>query len=253
MTADLVEDFGRVIQKISDEASDYGAVVITGAGKAFSSGGDLRWLKTRSKDSPSRNSQIMHDFYNRFLLVRKLPMPVVAAINGHAVGAGMCLAMACDVRIAARDAKLGFPFVSLGLHPGMGATHTIASVAGYETAYRMLLTGDLVNGTEAKELRLVSQVVEDGNAAQVEALKMADRIASQAPIAVRSLVRSLRRKQDEGLEAALWREADAQAHCYNSIDMREGLKAAGERRAPRFEQYEHYQEMDPPPKWKSNL
>lgn len=149
MTAQLVEDFGQVLENIHSNASEYGAVVITGAGKAFSAGGDQTWLKQRCKDTAARNSQIMHDFYHRFLAVRSLPLPVVAAINGPAVGAGMCLAMACDIRIAAKTAKMGFPFVSLGLHPGMGATHMIASVAGYETAYRLLLTGDMINGEEA--------------------------------------------------------------------------------------------------------
>lgn len=148
MTAQLVEDFGQVLESIHLNASDYGAVVITGAGKAFSAGGDQAWLKQRCKDTASRNSQIMHDFYHRFLAVRSLPLPVVAAINGPAVGAGMCLAMACDIRVASRSAKMGFPFVSLGLHPGMGATHMIATVAGYETAYRLLLTGDMITGEE---------------------------------------------------------------------------------------------------------
>ncbi|CAJ1347868.1 unnamed protein product [Effrenium voratum] len=208
MTSQLVEDFGQALATIKLNANDYGAVVITGAGKAFSAGGDQAWLKQRCQDTPSRNSQIMHDFYHRFLAVRSLPVPVVAAINGPAVGAGLCLAMACDIRVASRKAKMGFPFVSLGLHPGMGATHMIATVAGYETAYRLLLTGDMVTGEEAKELRLVSQLAEDGEAAVREAMSVAQKIADQAPVAVRTLVRSLRRKQEEGLEAALWREAD---------------------------------------------
>ena len=248
MTSQVVDDFGKVLDTISTNASEYGAVVITGAGNSFSAGGDLAWLKLRSKDTASRNSQIMHDFYHRFLAIRSLPLPVVAAINGPAVGAGMCLAMACDIRVASETAKMGFPFVSLGLHPGMGATHIIASVAGYETAYRLLLTGDLVTGKEAKELRLVSRLAADGPSAQAEAMALAERIARQAPVAVRSVVRSLRRKQEEGLEAALWREADArssdklgvklaaalipdrmaqaQAHCYATHDLQEGLKAS---------------------------
>ena len=211
MTSQVVDDFGKILDAIKTDASEYGAVVITGAGKSFSAGGDLAWLKLRSKDTASRNSQIMHDFYHRFLAIRTLPIPVVAAINGPAVGAGMCLAMACDIRVASETAKMGFPFVTLGLHPGMGATHIIASVAGYETAYRLLLTGDLVTGQEAKELRLVSQLAPDGPSAQAHAMALAERIACQAPVAVRSLVRSLRRKQEEGLEAALWREADARS------------------------------------------
>eukprot|EP00439_Symbiodinium_sp_Y106_P055154 s2205_g7.t1 len=240
MTSQVVDDFGKVLDKIRTDASEYGAVVITGAGNSFSAGGDLAWLKLRGKDTPSRNSQIMHDFYHRFLAIRSLPLPVVAAINGPAVGAGMCLAMACDIRVASQSAKMGFPFVSLGLHPGMGATHMIQSVAGFETAYRLLLTGDLVTGLEAKELRLVSQVAPDGPTAQAQAMELAERIALQAPVAVRSLVRSLRRKQEEGLEAALWREADAQAHCYATHDLSEGLKASLERRPPRFELNESY-------------
>jgi len=253
MTSQVVDDFGKVLDKIRTDASEYGAVVITGAGNSFSAGGDLAWLKLRGKDTPSRNSQIMHDFYHRFLAIRSLPLPVVAAINGPAVGAGMCLAMACDIRVASQSAKMGFPFVSLGLHPGMGATHMIQSVAGFETAYRLLLTGDLVTGLEAKELRLVSQVAPDGPTAQAQAMELAERIALQAPVAVRSLVRSLRRKQEEGLEAALWREADAQAHCYATHDLSEGLKASLERRPPRFELNESYVDVDPPPKPKSNL
>lgn len=244
MTAELTEAFGKTISKLCDEAADLGAVVITGAGKAFSSGGDFEWLRRRGQDTPSRNAQIMHDFYHRFLYVRKLPVPVVAAINGPAVGAGMCLAMACDIRVASRTAKMGFPFVSLGIHPGMGSTHMIATVAGYETAFRLLLTGDLVTGDDAKELRLVSQLADDGPAAQAAALELATRIAAQSPIAVRLAVRSLRTKQEEGLEAALWREADAQAHCYNTEDFREGLKASTERRPPRFAGYESLVDTD---------
>ncbi|CAE7865293.1 unnamed protein product [Symbiodinium microadriaticum] len=262
MTSQLVDDFGKVLDKIRTDASEYGAVVITGAGNSFSAGGDLAWLKLRGKDTPSRNSQIMHDFYHRFLAIRSLPLPVVAAINGPAVGAGMCLAMACDIRVASQSAKMGFPFVSLGLHPGMGATHLIQSVAGFETAYRLLLTGDLVNGLEAKELRLVSQVAADGPTAQAEAMELAGRIALQAPVAVRpgaldataviiAEKPSAASKAEEGLEAALWREA--QAHCYATHDLSEGLKASLERRPPRFELNESYADVDPPPKPKSNL
>merc|ERR1719436_1135019 len=197
MTSEIADAFGDVVRQLREDPSDYGAVVITGAGRAFSAGGDLDWLRLRCRDTPSRNSKIMHDFYNKFLCVRELPLPVIAAINGPAIGAGLCFAMACDVRVAAASAKLGFTFVGLGLHPGMGATHMVASVAGYETAYLMLLSGDIISGTEAKDLRLVSQVAEDGPAAQATAMSLATRMAAQAPVAVRATVRSLRQKQDE--------------------------------------------------------
>lgn len=240
MTADMVADFGNIVESLKMDTSDVGAVVIYGAGRAFSAGGDLGFLRDRMKDEPSRNSVIMHKFYNQFLCIRDLPIPTIAAINGPAIGAGLCLAMACDVRIAAKDAKLGFTFVGLGLHPGMGCTHFVASVAGYETAYRMILSGDIVTGAEAKEMRLVSQCAESGDQAIDEAINLGNRISEQAPIAVRAATRSLRMKQDVGLEQALWREADAQSYSYNSSDMQEGVDALIGRRPAEFKLFEDY-------------
>ena len=217
---------------------------MTGAGRAFSAGGDLAWLRERARDSPSRNAEIMRRFYRKFLCIRRVPLPVVCAINGHAIGAGLCFAMGCDVRVASASAKMGFTFVGLGLHPGMGATHLVASVAGYETAYHLLLTGDVVSGREAKALRLVTRVAEDGASALSEAMALATRIAAQSPVAVRSTVRSLRMKQDVGLEQALWREADAQSYGYSTTDFVEGLEAVREKRKPVFQMYEAYHEGD---------
>ena len=91
-----------------------GAVVLTGAGRAFSAGGDIQFLRDRAADTPSRNAVIMRRFYERFLSVRRIPVPVVAAINGPAIGAGLCLALACDVRLAAATAPMGITFVGLG-------------------------------------------------------------------------------------------------------------------------------------------
>jgi len=253
MTSEIASEFGKVVAHLVEDPSEYGAVVVTGAGRAFSAGGDLDWLRRRCRDTPSRNSKIMHDFYNKFLCVRQIPLPVIAAINGPAIGAGLCFAMACDVRIVAASAKLGFTFVGLGLHPGMGATHLVASVAGYEVAHRLLLSGDLVSGAEARELRLCTEVAPDGPAAQERAMRLAERMAAQAPVAVRATVRSLRQKQDLGLESALWREADAQSYGYSTADCREGIEAVAEKRAPKFTMYESYEDVDPLPGGKSRL
>ena len=153
--------------------------------------------------------------------------------------------MACDIRIASENAKLGFTFVGLGLHPGMGATHLIPSVAGMEIAMRMLLTGDIILGKEAKELRLVSQITADGASCQEAAMALAGRIASQAPVAVRATVRSLRIKQNEGLDKALWREADAQSYGYSTDDCKEGIEAVAAKRKPNFKMYESYADLPP--------
>lgn len=161
----MAEDFGRVIDDLCDNCEDIGAVVLTGAGRAFSAGGDLAFLDARAADTPSRNSQLMRRFYESFLTVRRLPVPLIAAINGPAIGAGLCLALACDVRVAARDAKMGITFVNLGLHPGMGATHFLPALVGPQIASRMMLTGEVFDGDEAQRVGLVAQTSVDGEGA----------------------------------------------------------------------------------------
>ena len=107
------------------------AAILTGAGKAFSAGGDLDWLLARHRDTPENNIKVMQEFYKRFLVMRQLPVPVIAAINGPAIGAGLCLAVGgSDVRIASNKAKLGVTFTRLGLHPGMAATHFLPQLIG---------------------------------------------------------------------------------------------------------------------------
>lgn len=240
MTTELGDSFAAVVAKLGrEETESLGAVVITGAGKAFSAGGDLQFLRNRHKDSPSRNASIMRTFYQRFLCVRSLPVPVIAAINGPAIGAGLCFALACDVRIAAPKAKLGLTFVGLGLHPGMGATHFLPSIVGPQIASDMMLTGKIISGEEAAKVGLVAQAVEDPVAAAIES---ATAMASAGPVAVRTCVHSLRQAQDLGLQQALQREADAQAQCYASGDFAEGVEAIAEKRAAVFSQFEHYRE-----------
>ena len=239
---DMAAKFDEAICKIEspDVIDKVGAVVLTGAGRAFSAGGDLKWLMDRHRDTPSRNSVIMREFYSKFLKIRRLPVPTIAAINGAAIGAGMCFAVGCDMRVAAADAKMGFTFTKLGLHPGMASTHLLPLVVGPQTAARLLLTGEIVDGPAAVDLGLVMETADSGDACVDRAMALAETITQNSPVATRTCIRSLRMSQDEGLDRALWREADAQAQTYITQDLAEGVSATAEKRPPAFTQLEEY-------------
>ncbi|KAL6076559.1 EnoylCoA hydratase/isomerase family domain containing protein [Balamuthia mandrillaris] len=235
LTVELGETFQAKMAALraEGEASRLRCVVLTGRGKAFSAGGDLDFLWKRTESEAVENTATMLQFYKRFLSVRDLPVPVVSAINGAAVGAGLCLAMATDIRIASEDAILSCNFAKLGLHPGLAATHFMPLIVGPQVAASLLYTGKNITGAEAKRYGLVLDAVPRAQVME-EALKLAREIAASSPSAVRLLVRTLRTKQNEGLERALTREADGQAHSYASADLKEGLQAIAEKRKPIF-------------------
>jgi enoyl-CoA hydratase len=175
----------------------------------------------------------MMSFYRTWLSVRDIEVPVIAAVNGAAIGAGLSLALACDLRYAAEDATLGVPFTALGMHPGMATTWFLPQVVGLAVARELLLTGRLVTGAEAAGLGLVNRAVPPGEAVVDVALDVAAAIAGTAPVATRLTTAALRGGH-AGLEAALQWEALAQPVTLATEDLQEGLAAARERRAPRF-------------------
>jgi enoyl-CoA hydratase/carnithine racemase len=218
------------------------AVVLTGAGSAFSAGGDLAMIEEKSRagraePGPARRAahqDFMRRFYALFLSVRDLPCPSVAALNGAAVGAGLCVALACDLRIAARDAHLSLNFVRLGIHPGMGATWTLPRLVGTARAAELLLTGRPVDGEEAERIGLVNRAVAREEVLPA-ALALARSVAAGAPRAVRGAREALVRSATATLEEQLDFEAAQQALDYEGADLAEGLAAVRERRDPHFE------------------
>jgi enoyl-CoA hydratase len=209
------------------------AVVVTGAGAAFCSGGDLSWLSAEPDATAPQLRARMMRFYRRWLTVRAVEAPTIAAVNGAAIGAGLAIALACDVRYVATDATLGAPFTALGLHPGMATTWSLPEVAGMAVARDLLLTGRLVTGDEAVRLGLASA---SHPASQVlpAAIAAAGRVAAAAPIATRLTTAALRQGGHASWEAALAWEALAQPVTMTTDDVREGLAAAAQRRAPIF-------------------
>jgi enoyl-CoA hydratase len=176
----------------------------------------------------------MGRFYRLFLRLRALPQPSIAAVNGAAIGAGCCVALACDLRLAASEAKLGLNFNRLGLHPGMAATWTLPRIVGAAQAAELLYTGRILDGAEAARIGLVNRAVPRAKLRE-EALALAHSIAANAPLAVQATKRSLALSGATTLDEQLDQEAREQAIGYESADLLEGLAAIRERRAPAFE------------------
>ena len=228
--------------RVADLASDPSlrAVVISGSGRAFSAGGDLDMLDQQAISgaaAPGRAWRGIRDemssFYRLFLAVRDLHCPTIAAIQGAAVGAGLCVALGCDIRYVASEAQLGLNFAKLGVHPGMAATWTLPRLVGSALAAELLFTGRLIDGAEALRIGLASRALP---AAEVlaEAQQTAREIAANAPIAVRAIKRALARSEAASLEDQLQFEASEQARTFETADAREGIAAIRERRTPRF-------------------
>jgi enoyl-CoA hydratase len=182
--------------------------------------------------SPEENKKRMLDFYSSFLGIRELGVPIIAAINGAAIGAGLCLAAACDIRIAVADAKLGVTFVKLGLHPGMGASYFFPRTLPASFANEFLLTGKIIQAEEALRLGFLSRVAAAENLREL-AQGMGEEILAAGPLAGRQLLETLR-GSDAGLQQALEREATCQAENYASSEFAEGILAIREKRSPNF-------------------
>lgn len=245
LTVEMASEFKSTVQQvksmISNNDINVQIVILKGAGSNFSAGGDLKWLKALKNNPVHINSDIMYDFYTSYLCIRDIPVPVISSIDGYAIGAGACLALATDLRVMSSTAKIGFNFVKLGIHPGMGGSHYLPIVAGEAKAKEIMLIGDTMTAEEAKEAGIVNRTSTlSGQEFAVEVEDLAMQISSHHPLALRSMVRTLRMREDAmhgGLEAALRREAYAQSLCFAKSDWGEGLDAAVERRQPSFDDY----------------
>jgi len=209
------------------------AVVVTGEGSAFCSGGNTSWIASEPDATVDDLRRRMLPFYRAWLGIRSLEVPTIAAVNGAAIGAGLCLALACDIRYAATSARLGVPFVKLGMHPGMAATWSLPEVVGPAAARDLLLTGRLVGADEALRLGLVSRVIDDATFLD-EVLAVAAGVAATAPIATRLTKLALADGGHATYDAALQWEALAQPVTLATEDLQEGIRAAREKRAPAF-------------------
>lgn len=228
----MTESWVRAIADLRADRS-VRAVVVTGAGDAFCSGGDTAWLSGLPDQSVNGLRDRMLAFYRSWLSIRELEVPTIAAVNGAAVGAGLCLALAADLCYTADEAKLTAPFTRLGMHSGMAATWLLPQAGGIGLAREMLLTGRVVTGAQAAAAGLVNRSF-PREALLEEVARIAGAVADCAPIATRLTKVALASGGHASFDAAVQWEALAQPVTLATEDLREGLTAARERRAPAF-------------------
>ena len=232
MSDEMTASWVAAIDELATDRS-VRAVVVTGEGSAFCSGGNTSWIASEPDASVDHLRSRMLPFYRAWLSIRRLEVPTIAAVNGHAIGAGLCLALACDIRYAAAGAKLGLPFNKLGMHAGMAGTWLLPNVVGPAHARDLLLTGRVVEADEALRLGLVSRVI-DPDAFLDEVLETAAGIAATAPIAARLTKVALADGGHADFESALQWEALAQPMTLATADLQEGIAAARDKRSPQF-------------------
>jgi enoyl-CoA hydratase/carnithine racemase len=214
--------------------------ILTGAGSAFSAGGNLRRMDAAaSAAGPAERSPVEARRYYRHNIQRvpiafeRVELPIVAAVNGPAMGAGCDLACMCDLRIASESARFAESFVKLGIIPGDGGAWLLPRVVGFAKAAEMALTGDALSAAEALSCGLVSRVVPDAELLPA-ARELAGRIAANPPQAVRMARRLLREAWNNRLDTVLEMSAAMQAVAHTTADHKEALAALREKRRPRF-------------------
>lgn len=214
------------------EEPDERAVVLKAEGDVFSRGWD--WASLSDDDSdPLEAAGVAGMLDDPFGCLAELPKPVVCGINGDAVGGGLALALACDVRVAAEGAMFSLPETSMGLVPMGGATQRLVRLVGRGKATEMVLTGDAIDAAEALRCGLVGSVVAASEVV-AEAEQIAERIAERGPLAVQYAKEAVNRGIDMPLEQALRYETDLTVILQTTEDRAEGVKAFLEKRAPRF-------------------
>jgi enoyl-CoA hydratase/carnithine racemase len=231
LSRQTVLDLGRVGRELGSDDT-VRLVVVTGAGdKAFCAGADLKERATMNDDSVRE----MLDLYRSELAwLESAPFPVVAALNGAALGGGLELALTCDLRVAAAHAVLGLPETSLGIIPAAGGTQRLPLIVGYAKALELVLLGSRIGAPEALAIGLVNRVSPAGSPVVDDALAWLEPVIDGAPVAQRAALAALRAARDKPLHDGLEFERQAYEECLASDDRLEALRAFSEKRKPVF-------------------
>lgn len=207
------------------------AIVFRGRGEIFSAGGDLNLMASMTERSRTRNRNFLYGFYSSFIKLARYPAPTIAHINGHAVGAGFCFALACDMRMVVSYAKVGLNFVKLGISPGMGAEFWLKNIPG-NIASEMIMTGRIYKASDLESYNVYNYC---GGKYYIEnrVKEISDQIAANSRTAIAKSL-PLIRNNNLSLEQMLRAEANAQADCFAGGHVSDAIKALKNKRAYRF-------------------
>ena len=231
MSLAMGEAFDAAVKKLHG-MPDLRAVILCGEGEAFSAGGDLNMLRDLGKMQPAEVVPFMRWYYDQFLQLHRLGVPVIAAVRGVAVGAGLALALSCDMVVVDETARLAFNFLRIALHPGMASTVFVPRRVGHERAARLFYGADMFSGRDAATWGLVGEAV-PRDQVEARAMELAGHVAARGPVGVRELQRTMRPSEAE-LSAGLQREAEAQAICYQTDDYARGVEGVASKTSPVF-------------------
>ena len=231
MSEAMAAEFAAAVKRVAREKSK--VVILEGAGAAFCAGGDLAFIEKNRKRPAARLVPLMKKFYGSFLSLKGLPQVTIAKIHGPAVGAGLCLALAADLRVVCDDARLGLNFVRLGINPGMAAWPLARAAFGDARARELLFTGRFFSGRDLLAWGAASARAATPAELDAVADELARTVAAGSGESLRILKAETRLEGD--LSPYLTHEARGQAKTFKGRDLLEGLAAVREKRAPRFD------------------
>ncbi|HKK96388.1 MAG TPA: enoyl-CoA hydratase-related protein [Anaerovoracaceae bacterium] len=229
LNEDVLKELMAVFCEINSD-DEVKAVIVTGEGKAFVAGADIAQMYELTSLEGRHMMSLGHNVMN---YIENMEKPVIAAVNGFALGGGCELAMACDIRIASNKAKFGQPEVGLGIIPGFGGTQRLARLVGKGMAKYLILTADIIDSQEAYRIGLVEKLVDADNLMEVTE-KIAKNIMSKAPIAVGTAITSINKGFDLGMAEASAFEVETFTAAFGSDDKKEGMSAFLEKRKAEF-------------------
>jgi len=232
LTIELIRDLTEEVVKAATDDS-VRCIVLTGKGKAFCAGGDIKQMLERKGKAMETRERLRAGLNPLALALHDIEKPVIARLNGDAVGAGCCLALNCDIVVAAESARIGLTFIRVGLVPDTGGTFNIPRLVGLQRAKLMHFTGDLISARAAEAIGLVTLVVPDSEL-DAKVSSLASRFASMPTRTIGMAKRAFHRALSSDFAQALEFEAYAQGYCFTTEDHAEGVEAFLAKREPKF-------------------